>query len=671
MNYEDQILDLLGAADHTLTNVKPSIWAEENRVMSTEVSPFPGPFSYDRTPYLREIVDCLSPDHPARVIGFMKGVQIGASAGLIENGIGWIISQSPGNILFLARDATLVKQAMDIKIDQMIDSCGLRSIIKPNVIRKRNQRTGDTSESKEFAGGTLTAATVQVPARMRQLSAMYGFIDDFEAAPFSDKKAGSTPFLIETRFAAYYDKMKLFYISTPEVKQTSNIEKIYNLGDKRQYNVPCPKCGDFIPLLWSVDVDGEKAGIYFQRDDKGGLVPGSVGYICQSCSGFFTDSRKYEMNLAGVWKPTAKPSETGYYSYHMSALYAPPGMYDWAHYVRKWIAANPLDEPAKSEEMKTFSNTVLGVTWEEEGESPKASALSMNTRDYEVGEVPEKLSMEHGNGRIVMITCACDLNGTAFDEARGTIHDARLDYEIVGWSESGASYSIRHGSIGTFIPREGKNKAERDYWSYDPSDVLNVWGPFSEIIAADYKTDTDRRMKISITGVDTGHYTNYAYGFIDAANGLVVGLKGKDVEKYRRYGVDTPTFKPAKERSKLYLVEVNQIKDELAEIMKLRWTKRSDKGQPAWFMNFPTPSDGLYMMSNFFSHFESEHRIVEKNKDGDGISSRWVKRGTTVQNHLWDCRVYGMVLKDILVSSICKELGIKNPAWRDFVDAIK
>ncbi len=662
MKLEDQIEDLLGVADHTLTNIKPSVWAEQNRIMSREVSPFPGPFDYDKTPYLREIVDCLSPDHPARVIATMKGVQIGLSAGVIENGIGWIMSQHPGNILFLARDETLVKQAMNIKIDQMIDSCGLRPIIRPNIIRKRNQRTGDTSESKEFPGGSLVAASVQVPARMRQLSIMYGFIDDFEAAPYSDKKAGSTTTLIETRFAAYSDKMKLFYISTPEMKQTSNIEPVFELGDQRRYYVPCPCCGDYIALYWAIDVDGEKAGIYFKRDDKGKLIEGSVGYICQSCGEFFTDAKKYEMNLAGIWKPTAKPSEPGYYSYHISSLYAPPGMYDWEHYARKWIEANPLDGMVREAEMKAFDNTVLGLTYEEMGEAPKATALSMNTGRYDVGEVPEKLSISDGNGRIMLITCASDLNGI--------VEDARLDYEIVGWSESGASYSIRHGSIGTFIPREGKNKADREHWSYDEAEELNVWDPFQEVISSDYMTDTGRRMKIVITGVDTGHYTNYAYSFIDRCNGLVVGLKGKDADKYRPFTHDTPTFKPARERGKLYLVEVNQIKDDIAELMKLKWSGKEGDNQPPGFMNFPTPGDGLYMMANFFAHFESEHRIVEKNKDGTGISSRWVKRNTVVQNHLWDCRVYGIVLRDILVATVCNEIGIKRPTWKDYVDAL-
>ena len=88
---------------------------------------------------------------------------------------------------------------MDKKIDGMIDSCGLRDKIRPNVLRARNQRTGDTSKGKEFAGGSLRAYSIQKPGRMRQISVQIGFLDDFEAAPV-DKKSGSAAKLFETRF---------------------------------------------------------------------------------------------------------------------------------------------------------------------------------------------------------------------------------------------------------------------------------------------------------------------------------------------------------------------------------------------------------------------------------------------------------------------------------------
>lgn len=666
MDFKQQIFDLIDSHDHKLNSQKPSEWTEENRVMGTSTTAFPGRFSYSRTPYLREPVDCLSLESEARVIAVMKGAQIGFSTGVIESGIGWIISQQPGNIMLLARDEALVKTMVETKLDPMIDGCGIRHLIKPNVIRKRNQRTGDTSKGKEFAGGMLMAGSVQTPGRMRQVSIQYGFIDDFEAAPRADKDAGSTTSLIETRFASYYKKMKLFYISTPEVKQTSNIEPVYNLGDQRRFNVPCPCCGEFIVLEWELDLDdNSKAGITWKVDNLGRLIDGSVGYVCQSCGDFFTDENKQEMLNAGFWKATTAPNEPGYVSYHISSLYAPQGMYNWEHYVREWLKIHKPGGEVNIPAKKTFFNTVLGLTWEEKTETPEAKHLAKNTRPYKVGIIPNSISKEDGNGEIVLLTCACDLNGK--------IDDARLDFEIVGWSVEGASYSVLHGSIGTFVPLENQKKVkeEREKFTYREGVENSVWPIFKKVLEDSYKKDDGGEMKILCSGVDTGYFTNYAYNFLSDCNPpMLIGLKGKDQDKYVRNDSNKKIFTVSKERSDLYLLDVNQIKDDLAEKIKLKWNGNTDESQPYGFLNFPTAEAGLYGWNNFFSHFEAEHKIMQKNKDGDFVAARWVKKTAASQNHLFDCRIYNMALKEIITYLICKDQGVQNPDWRKYCQIV-
>lgn len=668
MDYSKEIERLLDESEYLLSDISPTDWAEAHRVMTTDVTNFAGKYKMSRTPYLKELLNTISPNHPGTKFAIMKGAQLGFSTGLLENAIGFIISQQPGNILFLTGHADLAEEAMSGKIDQMIDSCGLRPLIKPNVLRKKNQRTGDTNKSKEFPGGSLVAGSAGNHKLLRQRSTRYGFVDDFDAARHSTKESGSTWEMITQRFASYGDKKKIYAISTPEVKQTSNIEPLYLLGDQRKYYVPCPCCGDFITIEWTIEVDKVVYGITYEVDDNGFLIDGSVGYKCQSCGDIFDDSNKNEMLLRGEWRPTAKPSEPGFYSYHLSSLYAPIGMDDWAHYVRQYLKANPIDGPQDQKQMQTFTNLVLGETWEERGETPKANSLQRNIRDYEVGTLPQKLAESDLSGQIVMLTCASDLNGK--------VDDARLDYEIVAWTENGSSYAIEHGSIGTFIPNQTqaqKEKVDREKWTYRLGDHNNVWVEFTKILDKIFEADTGRRMKIMITGVDTGHYTQYAYSYIEQQKALgryIYGLKGKDVDKFRRFEMDTPTFKPSRERKDLYLVEVNQIKDDLAESMKLRWKPNLDIVQPESFMNFPTPSKKQFTFSDYFSHFEAEHRIIDKNSDGNGISARWVKKSSNSQNHLWDCRVYNIALKDMLTSFICKEYKLNRPSWKDFCDII-
>ena len=594
----------------------------------------------------------------------MKGAQIGFSTGVIENSIGYIISQAPGNILFLTGHADLAGEAMNGKIDQMIESTGLRKMIRPNVIKKKNQRTGDTAKSKEFAGGSLTAGSAGNHKLLRQRSVRYGFIDDFDAARQSTKESGSTTEMIEQRFAAYSDKMKLFYISTPEVKQTSNIEPVYELGDQRKYHLPCPCCGDYIDLRWTFKVEDKTAGITYEIDEQGKLIPGTVGYTCQSCFGFFKDTHKQEMLAAGEWKPTAVPSEEGYYSYHLSALYAPAGMYNWERYVRQYLKANPIGAPQKTKEMQTFTNLVLGDTFEETGREIQSNKLQQNSREYEVMSLPERMSEVDGNGLIVLLTCACDLNGV--------VEDARLDYEVLAWTENGSSYSIDAGSIGTFIPNQTQKQkaaADREKWTYRNNEPKNVWDEYNKVLDTIYETDTGRKMKVFITGVDTGHYTAYAYDFIASTHHYVLGLKGKDVDKYRRHGIDTPSFKQSRERKDLYLVEVNQLKDDLADYIDLHWKNDGETPQPSGFMNFPMAEKGKYTYKHYFQHYEAEHRVMQEAASGDQ-STRWVKKSNSHQNHFWDVRIYNIALKEILTALMCREAKIKDFVWADYVNLV-
>lgn len=669
-NVEVTIDEIIECARFLVSTIKPSEWAEANRLMTSDISPLPGMLRYDNSPYTREIVDCFAPDHPARIIAIMKGAQIGFSTTVIEAAIGWIIAQNPGNILFLVGHEELVEEAI-AKVDTMIDNSGIRNLIKSTAKRKKNMKTGDTNRKKEFPGGSLVSGTPSNHKLLRNRSIQYGFIDDFESAKNKTEQSGATRAMIEQRFAAYAKKMKLAYISTPEIKQTSNIEPVFLLGDQRYYHIHCPCCSQPIPLLWTIKSEktaGLTCGITWKLDDNNELIEESVGYMCQKCDGVFDDKNKKELLINGFWKPTAKPSQPGYFSYHISSLYAPTYMYEWSHYVRQYLVACPPGQPRDEAEWKTFVNLVLGETYEEEGEAPKATDIqNNNARPYEIEIIPEKLSERDGNGKIILLTCACDLNGVP--------DDSRLDYEIVAWSMSGSPYSITHGSIGTFTPGATKRKEEenppRKKWSYKRFTDNSVWDELDKILGTTYFTDTNRSMLISLTGVDTGHYNEYADPYIDNSNYSVVALRGVKKEKYTPLGKDEKSFKFSQEKKNLFLVNHNHIKDKLAAAIKLKWDELNDKVQPAGFLNFPEPAKGKYQFKNYYSHWEAEHRVIKENKDGTGASIIWEKKNSASQNHFWDVRVYNIAIKDIFVALFCKENKIQNPDWKDWVNFIK
>lgn len=661
MIYLNQCREVLQASRIILSTITPSEWAEKNRYLPRELTKTPGMMSYKYTPYLIEPVNNLCDDNPCTKVAYMKSGQIGFSTGVIETGIGWIISQNPGPILYLTGHSDLTDEAMDMKVDSMLNNSGIRHLIRPNAQREKNNKTGDTTKRKEFAGGSLIAGSANHKT-LRQRTAKTIFVDDFEAMKRMSQESGSTRKLIEWRASSFGDSKKLIYISTPEIAGNSNIHDAYLLGDQRKYFWPCPCCGDYIHLEWEIELEGEeneKAGMTWQLDDHGKIIPGSIGYICQKCGGFFDESYKYELNLRGEWRPTAEPSEEGFRSYHISGLYAPPGQMSWKDLVNDYIAANPPGQPQKEDEMKTFMNLGLGLPFEAVTSEVKAHELQLNAKGYRYGTVPEELSIRQGNGRIVLLTCACDLNGV--------LEDARLDWEIVAWSESGSSYSVGHGSIGTFIPREGaqKNQKDRPKWTYEYYKPNSVWPELDKIIKTIYKSESGQSFKVFSTGVDTGHLEHHAFVYISKTNSSVIGLKGDKEDSYTRVGVNAPNFKEGRSRANLYLLNVGQLKDDLAELIKLKWDPKNEKNQPPGYLNFPyaLPEERKYTYEHYFVQYEAEKRESDPKKPG---AFRWVKKNSNVQNHYFDVKIYNMAMKEIITNFICKSAKMKIFDWSDF-----
>jgi len=657
IDYSATIEQLIDASKVFVTDQKPSAWTEQNIVME---KPFPGPFRYDRTPYSREIIDRASYDDSAQVIAVMKGAQIGISGGVIYPALGYMIKNNPSNSFLAVGHEDLIEEAM-LKIDKLIDNAGLRGLIKSSVQRNKAGRTGDTNTKKEFPGGYLIVGHVNNHKVLRQRDLQMIILDDFEAAKRESKDSGDTLDLVQQRQASYGSRRKLMLISSPELRGTSNIEEAYLQGDQRRYKIPCPCCGSPITLEWSIDINGKQAGITYQTDNDGSVIKDSVGYVCQECFGFFNDSNKYQMLLSGFWEPTAKAKKDGWTSYHLSSLYAPAGMYDWYHYATQWEDAHPQGSKRIEKKYKTFVNVVLGLTYEEQGQANEAKEILINNiTNYEVGKVPDITSEKHGNGRIALLTLACDLNGV--------LDDARIDWEIVAHTEAGSSYSIEHGSIGTFVPREStiKNKQDRERKSYELGVWNSAWKELSEILQRKIQGESGKMYKIMVGGVDTGYYDQYAWSFIDSyKTGLLFGLKGKDTDDYSTQGPDTPFFTMGKSRDKLFILNVNQIKDELHDLMEMKYNAHAEAHQPAGFVNFPEPAKGLYSYKGYFMQLEAEHRVV---KEGTN-KVKWEKKQYQLQNHFWDCKVYNFALREIVATLICRENRIPY-SWKNFCDII-
>jgi len=676
MNYANQLREIINESIFSFSDIKPSKWAEGR--IKIEVGRNPGPLSFDNTPYSRGILDKLWQHDPVQYVAIMGGSQWGKTI-LILSWICYLISEHPGKIGYLTGHTDITDSSIKL-LDKFIDSAGLRPLIHAQTLRKKNTRTGDTNDSKEYPGGDLKAGTSNNHKLLRFYDYRNVILDDADLTKVSSEIDGDTIKLIDARCTSYGDLKKILYCSTPTEKDKSVIENLYKKGDQNEWHIHCPCCHKPIVIRWEIAIDGskEKAGMYWKLDNHNNLIPGSVGYVCQQCAGFFTDKKKYELNLNGLWVPGVDHADKRWASFHMPTLYSMPGSDNWEHHVRSYLEAAPHGQPINEGKLRTFYQNILGLPFKSRGEAPSANSIQKNQRNYNhcvISEtpaiIPERLSLSDGNGRIILITCGADLGGK--------VEDARLDYEVVAWSESGASYSLAHGSIGTFIKNEKNTPGgikDRDKWSYEHEHPKSVWREFDKVVGQKFITDTanPRQMAIAITGLDTSFFTTlYAYPYLDKKNNplrmVIAGIKGDENKEFVRENVDKFYFKKSAERAYLFSPEVGRYKDDIARYMTANWNRENDQQQPFGFMNYPMSNNGYYSYAGFFSQYESEHCVIKDNKKG-GAMHVWEKLTSASENHFWDCRVYNHVAKDIIVEQTGMAYKLPKITWKEFCNLV-
>ena len=628
-----------------------SEWSEENIYLTSE-SKFAGLLSFKRSPYAVEVVNNMMPNSGIELTGIMKCSQSGFTQCLAIPCMVYHAAESPTNQMFVTSSETLIRNTIRGRFDTVMEGKTLKGIIKSTSTKKANQRTGDTDFKKEYTGGSLINITYK-PTNLRFHSVEVVVCDEYDDAPKIDKKEGSIFDLVMARTKSYADTRRLAFLSSPTTKGISNIEGVYNMGDKRKWNWECPHCKTYIPILWRIDrEDGTFGGIKWELDENDELIEKSVHYECQSCRGRIDYKMKYPLNLTGKWVPTAVPKKPTYRSYSFNALCNPPGFESWVDLVRYWIEACPKGQPVNIEKLKVFTNTQLGELWEDRGTSPRMTALMGNVRNYDVGVIPDKTCEEDGNGKIALITLVCDLGGVM--DLVNNIEDVRLDWEIVAHSTNGQTYSIDHGSIGTFkrskqtSKKEREKDSDRERWTFKEGVPNSVWPIFKEQIYRSLINESGEYCDIDLTIVDTGHFTKLSYNFIQSITDRnIYGVKGKGIEEsFTKIGGNTSLIKHSNEnKGLLYILDVNTLKDNLSSNMAL--TEGTDGTQPRGFMNFPQPSDGKYNKNNFFDHYESEHRVPDL-KNGVEVGFVWKKKREN--NHFWDVAVYTLASREIFIA---------------------
>jgi phage terminase large subunit GpA-like protein len=442
-----------------------SEWADRYRILTGKTAAEAGPWSTDRTPYLREIMDQLSVHSPADRIVVMKGSQVGCTeAG--NNWLGYVIHHAPGPMLYVEPRIEDARKESKQRIAPML----AESEVLSRLVAGPRTRYGDnTLLLKEFPGGFLAMTGANSAAGFRRIPIRYLFCDEIDGYPPDVGGEGDPLELAIRRTATFEGIRKLFLVSTPTIKDLSRIEKEFLASDQRRYYVPCPHCGAYQTISWC-----------FIRWPEG--HPELAHMDCTECGAEIDEAHKGAMLSLGAWRATA-PGAGRPVGYHLSALYSPPGWYSWGSAARDFLTAKVKGREA----LQTWINTVLGEVWEEEGVKVDEDAL--------VGRV-EKYQARVPAGAMVL-TLGAD------------VQDDRIEAEVVAWGPGEESWGVEYRVLRGDTSRE------------------EVWERLGQFLQMTWTHQDGYPLSIAAACIDSGHRALKVYRFVQERKGrMVFAVKG-------------------------------------------------------------------------------------------------------------------------------------------------
>jgi len=418
-----------------------SQWADANRILDS-TSPEPGPWRTDRTPFLKEIMDSLSPAVPCERVVFVKSAQCGGTEVLL-NTCGYLMHHAPAPTLLVQPSVEMAKRFSKQRLASLIESTpALRGRVKD----PRSRDSGNTVLMKEFDGGVLIMTGANSAVGLRSLPAKYVLADELDGWP-PDADGEGDPFqLAVKRTVAFGSQRKILAVSTPTLEGLSRIEALYKRSDQRRYFVPCPCCGHYQVLAW--------AGVVWEKDR-----PETARYRCEACEALIENWQKTEMLAGGEWRAAAV-GDGKTRGYHISALYAPVGWPSWGD-----LAAEFLEAAKTRETLQVFCNTVWGETWKDEAALPLDVDALYSRREPFGAEVP---------AGACLLTAGADVQGD------------RIEVEIVGWGDGEESWSVGYHVL------------------YGDTGHPDVWCDLDRVLLRQWRHESGLELPITAACVDAG-----------------------------------------------------------------------------------------------------------------------------------------------------------------------
>lgn len=532
MSMEKQSEDLLARC---LSVLKPppqmtlSEWADKYRMLSPEASAEPGRWRTSKAPYQREIMDAIG-DHKSHKIIIMSAAQIGKTDAFILNTLGYYMDYSPAPIMVMQPTLDMGQTFSKDRLAPM-----LRDTPKlTDKVDTKSRYAGNTILKKNFPGGHVTIVGANSASSLASRPIKVLLADEVDRYPASAGTEGDPLSLAQKRQTTFWDK-KTIMVSTPVIKDQSRIEKEFNHSTKEEWNVPCPECGHYQPLVWE--------GVVFDKDN----LQGAVRYRCERCGVLSTERQWKDQLKNGKFVPEDPDAEAR--GFHLNTLAST--FCSWNEIVQKFIIAKEQLDQGNPEGMKVWVNTELGLPWEERGEEVDETEL-FNRREIYDAEVPEN---------VLVLTAGVD------------VQDDRFEVEVVGWGVGKESWGIRYQKIFGDMLKD------------------QVWEDLDNFLLSAFHKKDGTALRIIAACIDSGgHHTDQVYRFTKKRyERRIFAIKGKG-------GAEVPYIRNPttsnRVKTPLFIIGVDAGKSMLYQRLKVE-----SKGPN--YCHFPENEDAGYTEAYF------------------------------------------------------------------------
>ena len=546
-----------------------SEWADSYAYLSAESSAEGG--RWHTLPYQKGIMDAIT-NPKIEQISVMKSARVGYSK-ILNHVAAFHIHQDPCPIMIVQ---PTIEDAQGYSKEEIAPMLRDTPCLKGVVSEAKSKDGANTILQKQFPGGSLSLVGANSPRGFRRVSRRVVLFDEVDGYPPSAGTEGDQ-IKLGIRRTEYYWNRKIVAGSTPTVKDFSRVERMFLQGDQRRYFVPCPDCGHMQYLKW--------ANMKWRDDD-----PDTASYCCESCGVWIPAAKKRWMVERGEWRPTA-PGNGKHVSFHIWAAYSYSPNASWSTLVEEF-----LDAKNDAEQLKTFVNTVLGETWEDEYASKVgADALSERSADekYKQGVVPADA---------LLLTVGCDTQ------------DDRLSLSVWGWGREEQGWLIDRVKI------------------YGDPSRKEVWKQLDEIVQTPYESEDGRELKPMVVAIDSGgHHTSEVYQYARERQSLgVVAIKGMSTKNKPPIGKASKVDLNAQGKTLKKGAQVFPVGSDTIKSLLFGRLKHNDVG-PGYLHFYPTVD------KDYFEELTAEKQIL---RFRNGFPERiWVKK-SSARNEALDELVY-------------------------------